>query len=201
MEKAIAVAHLIPVYKTWSLADVKQWSSIVGISCIQFPVIREHQMSAVSGDYGIHVFMHHRLIGAVYSNSLEQRWSIGTCWFFYFVKAPGVFIFGLPLQNNLSLASGRAGGDLEEEVWCRLTAARELMWGRWKCAECPAVLCGFGMNRILTSVSVPCQCWTQLRCACLCIESSDSLRLQMRIPKPRAVPCHLCSSSQALPQL
>lgn len=32
MEKAIAVAHLVPVFKTRSLAVVKQWSSTVDIA-------------------------------------------------------------------------------------------------------------------------------------------------------------------------
>lgn len=41
-------------------------------SCLQFPVAGEHEMCAVSGDHGVHVFMHHRLIGAVYCTSLEK---------------------------------------------------------------------------------------------------------------------------------
>lgn len=73
-------------------------------------------MFALSGEYGVCVFMCHRLIGAVYCTSLEQWQCIRTCWFFYFLKAPGVFIFSLPLQTHLSLALRRAGGDLEKEV-------------------------------------------------------------------------------------
>lgn len=48
----------------------------------------------------------------------------GLAGFFYFLKAPGVFIFSLPLQTHLSLALRRAGGDLEKEVWCRLCCKR-----------------------------------------------------------------------------
>lgn len=39
---------------------------------------------------------------------------------FKFAKASSVFIFSLPLQNHLSLALGKAGGDLEKEVRCGL---------------------------------------------------------------------------------